>query len=184
MKTLSIRQPWAWLICHAGKDIENREWSSPYRGEIFIHASKTMTRGDYEACQIFIAGFGPEIPLPPFHDLPRGGIVGSCHVIACVTADDSPWFCGPFGLVLRRVNPLPFQEYPGRLKFFDVPAAEYYIPAATKLGWSPTNIPTADSCCDHRNTDGRLNCPDCGIPVAEFLEDAQRFLLSQTSPLP
>lgn len=23
---LSIRQPWAWAILHAGKDIENRDW--------------------------------------------------------------------------------------------------------------------------------------------------------------
>ena len=26
MKALSIRQPWAWAILHAGKDIENRDW--------------------------------------------------------------------------------------------------------------------------------------------------------------
>lgn len=23
---LSVRQPWAWAIIHAGKDIENRSW--------------------------------------------------------------------------------------------------------------------------------------------------------------
>lgn len=38
--TLSIRQPWAWAILHAGKTIENREWPRcSYRGPIFIHAS-------------------------------------------------------------------------------------------------------------------------------------------------
>lgn len=26
MIALSIRQPWAWLIINAGKDIENRDW--------------------------------------------------------------------------------------------------------------------------------------------------------------
>lgn len=26
MKALTIRQPWAWAICHAGKRIENRAW--------------------------------------------------------------------------------------------------------------------------------------------------------------
>ena len=31
MKALSIRQPWAWLILHAGKDIENRDWKPRIR---------------------------------------------------------------------------------------------------------------------------------------------------------
>ena len=26
MKALTIKQPWAWAIIHAGKDIENRDW--------------------------------------------------------------------------------------------------------------------------------------------------------------
>lgn len=26
MKAIGIRQPWAWLIFNAGKDIENRKW--------------------------------------------------------------------------------------------------------------------------------------------------------------
>lgn len=25
MKAISVRQPWAWLIIHGGKDIENRD---------------------------------------------------------------------------------------------------------------------------------------------------------------
>ncbi len=41
MKALSIKQPWAWLICAGYKDIENRSWRiirepapSFYRGTI------------------------------------------------------------------------------------------------------------------------------------------------------
>src|SRR5690606_36026391 len=45
---LSIRQPWAWLICNGGKDIENRNWRTLYRGHVFIHAGKGMTRDEYE----------------------------------------------------------------------------------------------------------------------------------------
>lgn len=44
---LSIRQPWAWLILHAGKDIENRTWQTYQRGWFAIHASKGMTRREY-----------------------------------------------------------------------------------------------------------------------------------------
>ena len=39
MKALSVRQPWAWAIAAAGKDVENRTWRTDYRGLIAIHAS-------------------------------------------------------------------------------------------------------------------------------------------------
>lgn len=29
---LSVRQPWAWAIIHAGKDIENRTWQAVNHG--------------------------------------------------------------------------------------------------------------------------------------------------------
>jgi hypothetical protein len=40
MKTLSVRQPYATLICAGVKPIENRSWNTDYRGTILIHASK------------------------------------------------------------------------------------------------------------------------------------------------
>jgi len=39
MKTLSIRQPFASLICRGIKTIENRSWDTKYRGKLLIHAS-------------------------------------------------------------------------------------------------------------------------------------------------
>jgi len=39
MKALSIKQPWASLIAHGVKDIENRTWKTNFRGRIYIHAS-------------------------------------------------------------------------------------------------------------------------------------------------
>ena len=42
MKTLSVKQPWAYLLCSGIKDIENRTWKLPekYKGErVLIHAS-------------------------------------------------------------------------------------------------------------------------------------------------
>lgn len=38
MKALSIRQPWAWLILHGGKDMENRSRRTHMRGRICVHA--------------------------------------------------------------------------------------------------------------------------------------------------
>lgn len=42
MKSISVKQPWAYLLCAGIKDIENRTWELPekYKGEwILIHAS-------------------------------------------------------------------------------------------------------------------------------------------------
>lgn len=47
MKALSIRQPWAWLIVHGGKDIENRSWHTKFRGRFLVHAAKGMTSNEF-----------------------------------------------------------------------------------------------------------------------------------------
>ena len=39
MKTLSVKQPFASLICGGVKTVENRTWTTDYRGRLLIHAS-------------------------------------------------------------------------------------------------------------------------------------------------
>lgn len=115
MKALSIRQPWAWLILNAGKDIENRDWPTGFRGRFLIHASKGMTRDEYENAPAWV------VDLPGFDELERGGIVGSAELVSCVEYSESEWFFGRYGFVLRDPKPLPFIPYKGKLGFFDVP---------------------------------------------------------------
>ena len=119
---ISIRQPWAWLIIHAGKDVENRTWATRFRGRVLIHASKEMTAREYRACCRFLATDGRLAgalkALPEMPELPRGGIIGECEVIDCVTESDSPWFFGPCGFVLKNAKPRPFQTCKGALGFF------------------------------------------------------------------
>lgn len=120
MKALSIRQPWAWLILHAGKDIENRSRHWNFRGKLYVHAAKGMTRDEYLAAEILIASIEPDtIQLPPFEDLQRGGLVGTVEVADCVQSSESPWFNGPFGLVLKNPTPIPFVPFKGALGLFD-----------------------------------------------------------------
>lgn len=38
MKMLTVRQPWAWAIAAGYKYIENRTWTTSYRGKLGIHA--------------------------------------------------------------------------------------------------------------------------------------------------
>lgn len=40
MKALSVKQPWASLIVSGKKTVECRSWSTKYRGELVICASK------------------------------------------------------------------------------------------------------------------------------------------------
>lgn len=39
LKALSLLQPWANCVLFLGKDVENRSWSTNYRGGFLIHAS-------------------------------------------------------------------------------------------------------------------------------------------------
>ena len=41
MKAISLKQPWASLIVSGRKTIELRTWNTKFRGEFYIHASKT-----------------------------------------------------------------------------------------------------------------------------------------------
>jgi hypothetical protein len=119
---LSVRQPWAWAIIHAGKDIENRSWQRvpkswrEKRGRVAIHAARGMTRREYEDARRFMVRLGVEVPLA--HQLPRGGIIGSVEVAGLVERSDSPWFTGPLGLVLRDPRPCEFVPAMGRLGYF------------------------------------------------------------------
>ena len=116
MKALSVRQPWAWLIVHGFKPVENRTWRTKFRGRFLVHAAKGMTRAEY--ARVAAMPFIPQ--MPPFEDLERGGIVGSVELTDCVDEHDSEYFFGPVGFVLKDPEPLPFRPYTGMLGFFEV----------------------------------------------------------------
>lgn len=48
MKALTICQPYAHLIVHGEKRVENREWPTPYRGPLLIHAGKSRDWMDFD----------------------------------------------------------------------------------------------------------------------------------------
>ena len=72
MKALSIRQPWAWLIVNAYKDIENRTWSTDFRGRVYVHAGKRVKPGDFPKQRDYIREYGLILPEEP----PWGAIIG------------------------------------------------------------------------------------------------------------
>ncbi|MCU7645600.1 ASCH domain-containing protein [Pseudomonas piscis] len=122
MKALSIRQPWAWLIIHGGKDIENRSWHTKYRGRFLVHAAKGMTRAEYNQASWIAGPLG--VNLPRFEALQRGGIIGSVELVDSVDHSNSPWYMGQKGFLLCDPMPLPFRPMKGQLQFFDVPGVQ------------------------------------------------------------
>ena len=145
MKALSVRAPWWWFILYSGKDIENRDWPTGFRGTVLLHASKWWNarevQDDFDYAVTCWEGandttettslFEPQQVAKTIALMrSRGGcIVGSVDIVGCVKQSNSPWFCGEYGFVLA--NPRYFAEpFPcrGQLGFFDVE-----IPAAAVL---------------------------------------------------
>lgn len=136
MIALSLRQPWCYAVLSLGKHIENRRWSTAFRGSFLLHASKGMTKTEYYECLEFcrnVLGASVLSRFPPLKSLPRGGIVGAAKLIdvipPCPTCQlGSP--CGQnhgwhmpeqYGFVLENVRPSPrFVECKGMLGFFKV----------------------------------------------------------------
>ncbi len=122
MKALSIRQPWAWLIIHGGKDIENRTWHTKFRGRFLVHASQGMTKAEYAHARRFALDIGVRVPY--FEELQRGGIIGSVELVDSVDHSESPWYMGQKGFLLKDPMPMEFTAAKGRLGFFDYEAAK------------------------------------------------------------
>lgn len=61
LRALSVRQPWAHLLCSGQKRYETRSWRTTRRGWVLVHASKA-----------------PAVP-----GLPSGAIVGAVQIIGC-----------------------------------------------------------------------------------------------------
>ncbi|KSQ21811.1 hypothetical protein APB26_32065 [Pseudomonas aeruginosa] len=125
-KALSIRQPWASMIIHLGKDCENRTWKTRFRGRLLIHASQNRSRQEWLSAIHFARLIGVSLEMLDqwccFDALPRGGIIGAVDLVDAVDHCDSPWYMGEKGLLLRNPQALPFIAMPGRLGLFDVSA--------------------------------------------------------------
>jgi hypothetical protein len=118
---LSIRQPWAWAILHAGKDVENRSWRTSYRGPLLIHASKRVEAFSPELIR-YMGMRGATIEqLAEWLDLPTGGIVGVVDVVGCSRGvNGSCWaMSDQWHWELANPRVLPFEPMKGRLGLWE-----------------------------------------------------------------
>src|SRR3989344_4902978 len=117
MKALSLKQPYAELILKGLKTIELRNWNTYFRGQCYIHASKTPDRKAMEKHN--------------FQALPTGCIVGKITIVDVkkYTSEEqhqadadkhlasSTW--GNYGFILEnpiRITPIPAK---GKLNFWE-----------------------------------------------------------------
>lgn len=117
MKALSIKQPWAELILQGKKKIEIRKWSTKFRGEFYIHASKNP---DKDAMKKF-----------GFEGLPCGFIVGKANLVDIKNYKNRGEFdkdsalhlatfdWGNFGFVLEDVERIEKIPAEGNLGFWE-----------------------------------------------------------------
>lgn len=118
MKALTIKQPWASLIMECGKDVENRSWSTSFRGRVAIHSSKKPDPREWIDAVELARHAGVVVPKDP----PNGCVLRTVEIYDCVKSSDSPWFMGEYGFLLRepRILTTPI-HCKGELGFWQLP---------------------------------------------------------------
>lgn len=123
MKAITIKQPWASLICQGIKDIENRTWPTKFRGRVLVHAGAKNFDFSHSMTSEYQREFIKGIEKPYV----KGSIIGSVEIIDCIKSNadlkNSPWgdfYCYHWILA----NPILFPEpipAKGKLSFWDYP---------------------------------------------------------------
>ena len=72
MKVLTIKQPWASLIIEGYKEYEFRSWKTNYRGELLIHAGKSIDKEAYKRLGKYLT------------DMQLGKIIGKVELLDCI----------------------------------------------------------------------------------------------------
>lgn len=169
MKTITVKQPWASLVVHGIKDIENRTWACPekYIGKrVLIHASKSIPKNGWcemSEHQIKIACKGGMIGAR-IEELPYGSIIGSVEIVGCKINHPSIWAEKTENYTVG-MNPKIHEDITGKRVVWNwvlsnpVLFAEP-IPAKGKLSfWDYPGIKEV-----------KIVCPECGS-IQDAIED-------------
>jgi hypothetical protein len=110
MKALTIKNPWAYLICIGQKDVENRTWHTKFRGRVLIHSA---AKEDMKKNVPLILNFSP-----------NSAIIGSVEIIDCIRDFNSEWaFPEYWHWILRDAELFknPILGIKGSLSFWNIP---------------------------------------------------------------
>ncbi len=141
IKVLSVRQPWAWLICAGYKNVENRSWKTNYRGRLYIHAAKSFDWNaiehricynfPYSGWQLAYAHFGIKDNKITRHQEDFGAIVGYADLVDVKCGKGMKEMPSRFWAIpgfyhweleyAAKLAPIPLK---GRLGIFEIPEPE------------------------------------------------------------
>lgn len=115
MNVLSLKEPFATLIKNNIKYIETRSWKTEYRGELYIHASKSKVDKNVYSRKELIKLFDED-------ELQYGSIICKCELVDCIkiteeyaeyikTNDYQQYICGDYTVgryawILKNIEPL------------------------------------------------------------------------------
>ena len=179
MKAISIKQPWAYLIVHGIKDIENRTWKCPqkYIGQrVLVHASaKPIANGSCiyhwltEDQYKYIAfNTHPDKQLDTcFLEHYNSAIIGSVQIVDCVQNHPSIWAeKGVYNWVLA--NPIlfenPIENVKGKLSFWEYDKIEEVTIECPECG---TIQPAVVDCSTYPFNTYIHDCKHCGYLIQE-----------------
>ena len=111
VKVLTVKQPWASLIVHGIKAIENRSWRTNFRGRVLIHSSAKGDTAKFGCLQPNqrLKVLNTPMSRVGFNDLPFGSIIGSVEIVDCVQNHPSIWADkGVYHWILA--NPVLFEK--------------------------------------------------------------------------
>ena len=165
MKAITVKQPWASLIVHGIKDIENRTWACPkkYIGQrVLIHASGKPDREPYMVFNDAQKDALDDCIMDVFDYYNRtGSIIGSIEIVDCVINHPSIW-AEKTDNYTTGMNPKLHEEIIGKKIIYNWVLANPIlfpepIPAKGKLlFWDYPGI-----------NEVKIECPECGsIEVA------------------
>lgn len=151
LPALTLRQPWAWAVFHAGKDIENRDNNTNFRGRVVVHAaaakhetqelayfkdavqwmvSRGLARSDewpaLRSVHVSREQHERLIAIPHRDELPRGVILGTVDLVGVMAPEESAvWkMGGKHGYRIREPRETAHVEWKGLPGWFYVPASK------------------------------------------------------------
>lgn len=144
MKALTICEPFATLIARGAKRVENRTWSTSYRGPLYIHAGKSKDWLNLDPTGKFDSEY--KIPLS---QMSFGAVIAIAKMTDCVHIErigqehirkKYPWLEnhehaeGPWCFILESVNCIGPWPWRGAQGMFDIDDDEIGRVANKELG--------------------------------------------------
>ena len=178
MKAISIKQPWASLIAHGIKDIENRTWKCPTKHigtRVLIHAA--VKTSDFWDCPNYgivhnhireVTKYGID-----YSKYNTSAIIGSVEIVDCVVNHQSIWAEKTnlpeqlsneciWNWVLA--NPILFDEpilnVKGKLGFWDYEFDEYTFECTNNNPYTHDSCGEKQGCIQH--------CDDCDYYKSKY----------------